>query len=951
MQLLISIQFVGWNLWVSSRRVAPLLRAAVGVALLVILLPIHGTAAELTKAERTISELMALSVGKRQQGGHVEALEIARKALTLSRKELHPLHPFTAEALEQIGDLQADTADFVEAESHYLQALKIWEALFGENGAEYGLRSLQGLARLYEDIRAIGKASLYYERALRIQQIATGRESPELAQILENLGRVFHHLGDLERAEQYLTRALAIIEQTHGRNHAAVIPLIRRLARICRARGGQDLDRAAEYYMRAYAIAVAALHPARPTPLPSRQEILEAADVQSDYAEFARFVSAYADASTQRAALQKAEVLLANALAAKETILGPEDPRLIVTLQSLGAVRRDLGDHHRAMELLRRAQRIEGKFPDHVSDRWRPTTLVNLAILETKSGAYKSALQAFEQMISSEDRVIRSGFSGLSESQKLTHIESLSSNYFACLSMIHQFLRDDPLAVTAALSVVLRRKGIVFDLHFHERKALLRQASVADRSRLERLAVLRSILTRFALDPSGNASSDRDPEKLRRIAQELEELERRLAEYGARGSSNRFGNAVGVPDVLKTLPPGTALVELVRIADFDVEKAVWKGTWRYLAFVLSEGKNVVLVDLGKADVLETSTREALKEIKSLGEARSLADLYESAWKPLLPALGSTNKVLISPDGLLNLLPFAALRDSKGRYLVEDYRFAYLASGRDLVAAQDKFAAPQSDLFIAANPDFDVRIGVAGKEGDGTPRRRDPQVSMFERLPGTEREAHAVARLVPGPTERRQVLLGASATEAALKAARAPRILHLATHGFFLEDLPLGPDAERARKNGGYTTYENPLLRSGLAFAGANHASSAAQGDDGILTALEITDLNLDGTELVVLSACETGVGEVRNGEGVFGLRRAFMLAGVRNLMMSLWPVADEVTASQMQAFYRYMSAMAPAEALRQAQRQTIEELKKQHGFAPPMLWAPFFLQGAQSLGS
>ena len=145
-------------------------------------------------------------------------------------------------------------------------------------------------------------------------------------------------------------------------------------------------------------------------------------------------------------------------------------------------------------------------------------------------------------------------------------------------------------------------------------------------------------------------------------------------------------------------------------------------------------------------------------------------------------------------------------------------------------------------------------------------------------------------------------------------------------------------------------YENPLVRSGLAFAGANHASTITEGDDGILTALEITGMDLYGTELVVLSACDTGVGEIKTGEGVFGLRRAFALAGAKNLMMSLWPVSDEITANQMKAFYQNLQKLPPAEALRQAQLETIKELKAAYGVASPALWAPFILQGGQALG-
>jgi CHAT domain-containing protein len=201
----------------------------------------------------------------------------------------------------------------------------------------------------------------------------------------------------------------------------------------------------------------------------------------------------------------------------------------------------------------------------------------------------------------------------------------------------------------------------------------------------------------------------------------------------------------------------------------------------------------------------------------------------------------------------------------------------------------------------------------------------------------------VAALVP--SERGHTILsGPEATEAAVKNARGPRILHLATHGFFLPDQALG--------TAGTAPYEDALVRSGLALAGANRAGLHRSGDDGLLTALEIAGMDLSGTVLVVLSACDTGVGEVKSGEGVFGLRRAFALTGAQNLVMSLWPVDDAWTVRHMGHFYRSLRTMAPAAALRHAQLQTIQELAERlGGDAPPHLWAPFILQiGARFSG-
>jgi CHAT domain-containing protein len=185
-------------------------------------------------------------------------------------------------------------------------------------------------------------------------------------------------------------------------------------------------------------------------------------------------------------------------------------------------------------------------------------------------------------------------------------------------------------------------------------------------------------------------------------------------------------------------------------------------------------------------------------------------------------------------------------------------------------------------------------------------------------------------------------MGIEAEEKAVKHVKNVRILHLATHGFFLE--PAKGQDHFQEKN-----IENPLLRSGIALAGANQAYRIENEEDGILTAYEVTGMDLSNTELVVLSACETGIGSVRSGEGVFGLRRAFSLAGAKNMLLSLWPVSDDITADQMIRFYQaYKNGTPPLTALREAQLDTIKNLRINRKNAPPALWAPFILQVARA---
>ena len=242
-------------------------------------------------------------------------------------------------------------------------------------------------------------------------------------------------------------------------------------------------------------------------------------------------------------------------------------------------------------------------------------------------------------------------------------------------------------------------------------------------------------------------------------------------------------------------------------------------------------------------------------------------------------LGGAQRLFISPDGALNLVPFAALQDENGRYLVESHEISYLTSGRDLLRLQER-ATRKRTIVDRREPG----VRPDGDTVDGGRRKPPPAEGSICRarastaLPGTAAEAKALAALMPDADVR----TGREATEGVLRSVHGPRVLHLATHGFFLGGGQAGSSDARALVHdaapASVTAGDNPLLRSGLAFAGAN-APAANDGDDGILTALEASSLDLWGTRMAVLSACETGVGETRRGDGVYGLRRALVVAG------------------------------------------------------------------------
>ena len=470
-----------------------------------------------------------------------------------------------------------------------------------------------------------------------------------------------------------------------------------------------------------------------------------------------------------------------------------------------------------------------------------------------------------------------------------------------------------------------------------------------DHALLDRLTTTRARLATLILGGPDPPETGQHRATIYNLEEQLEQLE---ADISRRSAVFRVASQpVTIAAIQAAIPPEAALVEFVRFnaIDFQHNKRL---SPRYAAYVLHHHGEPAWIKLGYTIIIDAAVealREALRD-PNTQEVKKLARALDAQiMQPVRQLLGEKRLVLLSPDGVLHLVPFAALVDEQERYLAEQYRFIYLTTGRDLLRLQVKAQQAQGPVVVA-NPDFGTPAVTEGN-------RRLPPVGAkdavnvaqlaFSPLSGTAEEARMLKTILPSAT----VLMQSSATKSAIKDRAAPSILHIATHGFFLEDvvMPSVPMTSRGLLISDVlpedfvapgVRVENPLLRSGLALAGANTHSSGE--DDGILTALEASGLNLWGTKLVVLSACDTGVGEVKNGEGVYGLRRALVLAGAETQMMSLWPVSDEGTRDLMIAYYKALQAgQGRGEALHQVQLQMLARPDRRH----PFYWASFIQAG------
>lgn len=642
----------------------------------------------------------------------------------------------------------------------------------------------------------------------------------------------------------------------------------------------------------------------------------------------------------QAGQFEEAEAVLTRAVAIAERSFGKETPATWGTKHSLGRLYRAKGEHDRAATLFEQVlAEQEAKLPP--TSPGIAATLNHLAeTLWARGDAPKRIVGLATRAAEIHERDMASVLRSGTEQQKRTYLERYTSGSDRIVSYAARDAKTDPGAVRLGAATVLRRKGRLLDA-VSDQFALLRERADPDtRSKLDRLAAVQAQLSALALrGPDENLDAQKHAALTDALREELESLDAELADVvpaDERGT-------VQLHEVAARLGEGEALVELALYRPFDVNFRSMNsafGKEHYAAFVIHGDGTTQVIDLGEAAPIDEAVvayRRALANPRT-DPKRIGRQLHGWIMGKIEPALSGKTEVYLSPDGMLNLLPMAALVDAKGHYLVERYQFTYLSSGRDLLRLSTRETPREGPLLVGA-PDF----SSSGGPGSAGTRSAGLSDLVFPPLPGTAAELDALEKVVPAASVRR----GDAATESVIKGARGPLVLHVATHGFFLADEHV------ATAGGRGVTYvkgeawvpppktENPLIRSGLALAGAN-LRAGPDGQDGVLTALELAGADLHGTELVVLSACETGVGEVRNGDGVYGLRRALVIAGSRSQVMSLWQVDDAATRDLMTAYYRRLDkGDGRSEALRRVQRKMLKDDETAH----PFYWAAFIPSG------
>ena len=919
----------------------------------------------------TSTSLNKLASVYHRQGLYAKAEPFYRRSLDIREKVLGPEHPDTATSLNNLALLYQDQGLYAKAENLLRRSLAISEKALGSEHPDVAT-SLNNLAVLYENQGLYSKAEPLYNRALFIREKVLGLENFGTATSLNNLASLYWHQGLYAKAEPFFKRSLFIIDKSLGPEHPYTASGLNNLAVLYENQG--LYAKAEPLYRRSLDIREKVLGPEHPDTATSLNNLALLYQKQGLYAKaekllrrslaisekalgpehpvIATHLNNLADVLADEGLYAKAEPLYKRSLSIRKKVLGLDHPGTANSLNSLALLYSDLSLYAKAEPLLKRSLLIREKalgleHPDTASG------LSNLAMFYRINGPYASSEPLMRRALGIKLNLIQRDAPYLQIVERQIFINSFGYTYMATFSSAQYGAGGSNLALFSRLN----RQGLLEDIE----KRQAQQASLPGQQQevAEQLRAINKQISSLSLTPQ-----QRKALKIRQ--EELEaQLYRLLPELKPR--------IVEVRQVAAVLPSTGALVEYQRYQPFDGKKPKdqrW-GKPRYLALVLKANGTVAAIDLGPAAVIEERIQQALRATQEqLSDANQLwGQVGKQVLDPLGPALKGVQTLFVSPDGELNRIPFAALPAPDGNALLADaLQLRLLTTGRELLDLAQPRSQAKTAALVVANPAFDqlasntsvpaVRpvdpvespFGIGGQQ-----RSADLGSLRWSALPGTAKEGQAIAALT-GAT----LLSGSQASATAIEKQAAPRILHIASHGYFLANQPTSPSEKRGLSEKGLFPMgalpaanlqgESPLLRSGIVLAGANQNSTATgmnpgdRGDDGYLTALEITQLDWKGTELVVISACESGKGDIQAGEGVYGLKRAIAVAGARSSLLSLWKVDDAATAAFMQSFYEKLkTGQGRADALAATQKEFRNH--SDPGWRHPYVWAAFQLSG------
>ncbi len=804
--------------------------------------------------------------------------------------------------LGDIGLLYHTMGKYNDAEGFTKEALRIRQEILGDNSPAYAI-SLNNLAMLYRSEGKYNEAEKLINEAIETTGKTKGTQNPTYAIMLNNKAMLFQNIGRYPEAIDLLKSCLDISAASLREKSPNYQLLMVNLALLYQET--KDYASSEEIYKEAIRL--------KEKRLGTR-----------NHPDLAHMLNLLASLYLEMGKNEEVEPLLKESQRIFEKKFGEEHPAVAATLSNLGNFYRVQGKISEAEPLIQKSLNIREKVlgsrhPDYARAQ------EDLALIYWEKGNYQEASKLYKQVIDKAEDFIRAYFPPMSENEKEKYWDQLRPTFLRYYSFVSQFADKDPSLTQDMMEAHLLTKGILLNT---SNKIKEKIQSTGDRQlsfdydrwvdSKEMLARLYTLSNQELVDREINLDSIENATNLleKSISQRIPDL---------------IDQPIGLQEIQSRLKPGEALLEVINFRKFDRQ---FTDQAQYMGLVLTPEKKLpewVLISNGN-DLDGKFLRFYRNFIKL---KRTDTKSYQNYWAAFDKKLQGKSKVYLSLDGVYHQVSLNTLTKPDGKFLLEDNNFVFLSASRDLLNEDKPENNTLKTVTLLGFPNY----GEKGK---------------IPALPGTKVEVDKIDGLLQAQGFQTQKLMGENASEGQIKSVQNPRVLHIATHGFFMEDAVntgnnklFGVEIEKAR--------ENPLLRSGLMLAKSEQVLSGdytaeslknqntklpEQTDNGILTAYEAMNLDLSQTELVVLSACETGLGEVKAGEGVYGLQRAFHVAGADALIMSLWTVSDASTQRLMTLFYQnWLQTQDKVSAFRNAQ------LTLQKEYPQPYFWGAFVLIG------
>jgi CHAT domain-containing protein/tetratricopeptide (TPR) repeat protein len=951
------------------------------------------------KDRETIFTMGNLAELYRRMAQYDEAEPLFYKAIRLIREVAGEDDPDLIDMLGNLAQLYQDKGSYADAEKFFKQVWEYNRKTLGEKHPNT-IIDLNNLAGIYRVQGLYGKSENAYQIALRDMIEALGEKHPQSISITNNLALLMENQGLFDKAEPLYKNALRNAKSGLGAKHPTTLALMNNLASLYESQG--NFDKSELLYLSTIRLNESIYGKDHPNTIAGINNLGYLYLIQKNYQKaeplFTRVLATWETQLGERHQktlkalnnlarvyhkqdkLDDAEEMFTRALRLRKEVLGEKHPDVVRSMVDIAGLYISQNRNGEAEEVLREAVALSEEV---LGDKHQYTfeALGALADLYEGTGqltkALPTRLKMFDRRSDFFDRVLWAA--GENTRQAYINLHKPEQDRF--LSLLARV--NNKGAAKLALHSSLKRKGLLLKISSEINKIINMTHSPTLSAKAGELNQKRKELASLTLSGPTSETPAEFQAKTNALDEKINELQAELGRgsmvyhvASQKVSIDKVFNNLKVPDVLVDFLTynDNGMKMMAVVAQSDPGKC-------YLFFDCKHNR-IEMIPLGDLEPIKkavTFFREAIQdedaEEEELQETGS--DIYSMIWEPLQAAIGDKKSIYIVPDSALHLLPFDAVIDNNGNFMVEDYDLKILSSSRDLVV--ESLPDAQGDFMILAGPDYDLddervkgkKVAIKGKrsavgrgmrvashglrslsfeplDGAELEGKTIKQVSdTFEKLEGAEKEGKGIQKMAQGHANS-VIYLQREAEEQQLRSlGKPPKMLHIATHGFFLQEEERLKKRLLSLNRGGVMSTpppgDNPLLRAGLAFAGINSNApflgELDTNNDGVLTAMEVLSLDLAGTQLVVLSACETGVGEIHEGEGVYGLRRAFQEAGVKSVINSLWPVSDEGTRRLMTEFYTQLFKGVPArKALKAAQLKLL-----QTEWSHPYYWAAFVL--------